>query len=189
MTVIALTGYAGAGKDTVGKILVEQHGFTRVAFADRLKAMALELDPILEVVDDSETRACARLSEIIDLYGGLDEAKKLPAVREFLQKLGVSARNHIHPDVWVNAALSIADAHNTLGSNVVITDCRFKNEAGAVVAAGGQVWRVVRPGVEAVNGHVSEHDLDDWPIDGELVNSGTIEELAGFVGVLARVRA
>src|SRR4051812_11153513 len=35
--VIGLVGFAGSGKDTVGQYLVEEHGFTSIAFADPLK--------------------------------------------------------------------------------------------------------------------------------------------------------
>lgn len=38
--VVGLTGVARSGKDTVGRMLVERYGFTRVAFADGLKSMA-----------------------------------------------------------------------------------------------------------------------------------------------------
>lgn len=177
---IALTGYAGAGKDTVGKVLVERHGFRRVSFADRLKLMALDLDPILELVDE-ETHAHARLTEVCRVYGGLEQAKQLPAVRGLLQTLGVAARDRIHPDVWVNAALDgIGD------EDVVITDCRFRNEARAVVARGGRVVYVARPGVGPVNGHVSEHDLAGWPFDAGLDNSGTVEDLPARVAWLLR---
>lgn len=179
---IALTGYARAGKDTVGQILVDRHGFTRVSFADRLKAMSLRIDPILEIEPDLDTAPYkAKLSHIISLYGGLEQAKELTVVREWLQTLGVSARECIGADVWVNAALD-----NMPAGDVVITDCRFRNEATAVVRRGGMVVRVTRPGVHAVNGHVSEHDLADWRVDGELHNAGTIEDLAGFVAVLVR---
>lgn len=182
---IALTGYARAGKDTVGQILVEQHGFTRVSFADKLKAMALRLDPVIEVSPDEETTPYhARLSEIVDLYGGLDQAKELPEVRGYLQHLGVTARDCIHHDVWVSAALEPMPA-----GDVVITDCRFRNEAAAVADRGGKIVRVIRPGVQAVNAHVSEHDLADWPIDAEIHNNTTLEDLAQSVRILVPVMA
>lgn len=39
MKVIAISGWKGSGKDTVGDILVKTKGFTRVAFADSMKDM------------------------------------------------------------------------------------------------------------------------------------------------------
>ena len=46
--IIVLTGYARSGKDSVAKVLVEQYEFTRVAFADKIKDLLVEMDPILE---------------------------------------------------------------------------------------------------------------------------------------------
>jgi hypothetical protein len=40
--IIGIMGAAGAGKDSVGKILCEHHAMTRVAFADHLKALAID---------------------------------------------------------------------------------------------------------------------------------------------------
>jgi hypothetical protein len=40
--IIGLMGAAGAGKDAVAKILCDHHGYTRVGFADKLKAMAID---------------------------------------------------------------------------------------------------------------------------------------------------
>ena len=46
--IIGLTGYARSGKDTVASILVEDYGFTRVAFADPIRDLLLKINPILE---------------------------------------------------------------------------------------------------------------------------------------------
>jgi len=45
---VALSGVAGAGKDTLAKCLIEK-GFKRIAFADTLKETCSELFPFLEV--------------------------------------------------------------------------------------------------------------------------------------------
>lgn len=181
--IVALTGFARAGKDSVGDCLVGRHGFHRVSFAHRLKAMALELDPLLEVEADLDTVPyTARLSKIVEIYGGLDKAKELPAVRRFLQDFGVGARKHLGLNVWVDAALNHLDPHD----DIVVTDCRFRNEAEAVKAKHGKIIRVTRPGVGAVNGHVSEHDLADWPVDATIANDGTLDDLAAQVDDLMR---
>lgn len=46
--IIALGGYAGAGKDTVGQHLVSAHGFRRFAHADVLRDVLFELDPFVD---------------------------------------------------------------------------------------------------------------------------------------------
>ena len=52
---IALFGPPGAGKDTVAKRLVEQHGFVRIAFADKVRELAYQvMSPNLQSVVDYE---------------------------------------------------------------------------------------------------------------------------------------
>jgi hypothetical protein len=58
-----------------------------------------------------------------------------------------------------------------------MSDVRFINEAECISARGGDMWRVKRPGVGAVNAHVSESDLDGYKVDKILSNGGTLEEL------------
>lgn len=71
---------------------------------------------------------------------------------------------------------------------VVITDCRFPNEARFVNKAGGQVWQIERPGVEAVNAHASETPLDPDFIARWINNTGTIADLNAAVDALMDVR-
>lgn len=44
MEIIGLSGFARSGKDTAGRHLTENRGFTRYAFADRMREVLLELD-------------------------------------------------------------------------------------------------------------------------------------------------
>ena len=45
--IIGLTGFARSGKDSVAKVLVDQYGFTRVAFADKIRELLYEVNPIV----------------------------------------------------------------------------------------------------------------------------------------------
>jgi 50S ribosomal subunit-associated GTPase HflX len=47
--IIGLSGYAQVGKDTVANILVQHHGYKRVAFADKIRECLFALDPIIAV--------------------------------------------------------------------------------------------------------------------------------------------
>lgn len=182
---IGLSGYARSGKDTVAGVL-RPFGFTRYAFADELRD---------EVYAATPTMPDGRgLASVVDEYGW-DAAKTsspyAAEIRSSLQAHGVNARNEHGIDYWVSrverrvAGDQIAGA----GQLVVVTDVRFRNEAQWIVENGGEVWRVERPGVAAVNGHISEHDLDEWRFDERVANSGSVEDLRQVVTGLLRSRA
>lgn len=163
--ILGLAGYARCGKDTVAQILIENHGFERIAFADPIREFLLGINPILDKGN--------RLSTLVEEYGW-EIAKAQTEVRRLLQDLGVSARELIDPLVWVNAAVKKMDDPS---KNYVITDVRFENEAETIKGLGGEIWRVERPGVTAVNSHVSESNLGTWEFDRYIHNSGTLEDL------------
>ena len=165
--IVGLMGYAGSGKDEVAKILVDKFGFERCAFADKIRDILYEINPMagnepLQMRVDAD---------------GWDKAKQHPEVRRLLQKLGVSARNHLDESVWVIPVLSELDKN----SNYVITDVRFENEANMVKIMGGEIWRIERPGVGPVNDHISEKELETISADRTLLNTGSLEDLAVLV--------
>jgi hypothetical protein len=164
--VIGLTGYAQSGKDTLASILVEKYGYSRVAFADKIRDFLYGINPMV---------ACSPTGYLRDLVNlvGWDKAKQEPQVRRLLQDLGISARELIDENIWVTTALK----HIGKDERVVVTDVRFENEAMMIKLMGGQLWRVRRPGVEAVNSHVSETQLDGYKVDQIFVNSGSIQDL------------
>lgn len=186
--IIGLSGYARTGKDTVADILVETYGFRRIAFADKLKAVAYDLNPFIHGGGGGMRRLQAEVNDF-----GWEKAKERPEVRRILQALGQAVRENVGTQVWVDAALdALAD-----DQPAVITDVRYPNEAGAVRARGGIVVRVLRLGVTAVNDHVSESAMDDpalWDYvlhnDGSLDHLRTrVEDLASFLDARQRALA
>lgn len=177
---IGVIGYAQHGKDTIGRILVEQHGFIRFAFADALKSMALVLNPIVT------TRQ--RLGDVVGPEKNWESAKQIPEVRRFLQVLGTEAvRGHLGGDAWINALeRKITDSG---ARRIVITDVRFLNEAMWVHSLGGTLIRVSRiepDGSAFDNGlppdHPSEAQIPELPAD------FFIESVSGdFVGISGAV--
>ena len=167
---IGLVGYSQSGKDTVADILVKNYGYTRVAFADKIREFLYGLNPMV---------ACSPTGYLQDLVNlvGWDAAKQEPQVRRLLQDLGNSARKTIDENVWVTLALGNIDVNQ----RVVITDVRFENEAMMIKLMGGQLWRVKRVGVGPVNDHVSESELEGYKVDQIFVNNGTIEDLEALI--------
>lgn len=172
--IIGLTGYARSGKDTVANILVNNYGYTRVAFADKIRKLLLEMDPILE--------NGYRLSSTLEDYGW-EVAKSKPEVRRLLQTLGVGARNIFGPQFWVHEALKTMLDDLKPDLKYVVTDVRFLNEADMIKANNGQIWRIKRTGVVAYNRHISETEMDGYKVDQIFTNNGTIEDLELMVKV------
>jgi uncharacterized protein (DUF2132 family) len=173
--IIGLTGYAQSGKDTFANILVEDYGFKRIAFADKIRQFLYEVNPMVGCSPSGY------LKDLVDLVGW-DAAKQEPQVRRLLQDLGVGARTIFGENFWVDQVVN-QFGHSWWGydTNVVITDVRFTNEAEAIKSKGGQIWRVKRSAVSAVNSHVSEHEMDGYRVDQIFTNNGSIEDLKGLV--------
>lgn len=168
--IIGLLGRKRAGKDTAAARLVEAHGFTRYAFADALKRLALDVDPIVIPIDT--VWGSARLREVVE-RAGWEGAKEYREVRRTLQALGVAVRS-LDEDFWVRRVMSEISFS---GKPAVVTDVRFENEARAILAAGGRLVRVIRPGQDESDNHVSETELTDFPTFAQLINDTDIATL------------
>jgi hypothetical protein len=185
--IIGLAGYAGAGKDTVGNILIEKHGYRRIAFADKVRGLAYDINPIID--------GKQRLQNIVEEIGW-DEAKQHPEVRRVLQDTGLAGRNFLGEDIWIWEALGETifnegamgnpmeeKEQGSIKENIVITDVRFENEARFIKDFGGVVWQIVREGVSPVNDHISETDLIGFNFDKTLTNNGDLENLEAQIDV------
>jgi cytidylate kinase len=173
--IIGLTGYAQSGKDTVAQILVDKYGYTRVAFADKIREISYELNPIV--------KPGMKLQDAVDEMGWEKAKVRIPEVRRIMQDLGVGARKVFGENFWVQQALR--DVH--FEGNFVITDVRFPNEADAIRKYDdSQIWRIKRNGVNAVNQHVSETAMDGEKVDQIFLNSGSLEDLNALIGIRMR---
>lgn len=179
---IGVTGRAGAGKDTIAQILkynldCDVGNWTSIAFASPLKEICQQ---VFEFSHDQ-------------LYGSL-ETKNAPdkryprpdgtflTSREAMQVLGTEFGRRCYPDIWIEMGMRKAKRELAAGRNVVITDVRFVNEAMAIRAYAGEIWRVYRPSADAVPAtHTSETELDSVRmavvLDREIHNTGTIDDL------------
>ena len=174
--VIGLTGAAGSGKDTVRGML-EAHGYIGIAFADPMRAMLAEL---LEHAGLPEAWLTdrQRKEEPIPWLG--------LSYRQMAQTLGTEWGRALHPDFWLRIASMRMGSYGE-GARFVISDVRFDNEAKLVRELGGVIWRIQRPGIEAVRPHVSETELASIRVDDLVNNHGTIEQLQVEVDWALRV--
>jgi hypothetical protein len=161
---IGLVGQARAGKSTVADVLVA-FGWHERPFAGLLKSVVAEVFglPISEVLGH---RGFDR--EAIREDWGL-------STRQILQQAGQAWRD-VHPDVWVRANVRQIRPMLRLGGRVVVSDVRYPNEAAALRELGGELYRVVRPGLSTMD-HPSETLQAEIEVDGEIDNSASLDAL------------
>ena len=175
--IIGLCGAAGAGKNTVAERLCLEHKFVPMAFADPLYAAVSAITGLtVEQLQDRSRKENA--------LGWISCSP-----RRLLQTLGTDwGRNMIHEEIWVMATMQRIEASPEF--DYCLTDVRFPNEAAAIKARGGVVWRVVRPGFGVLDGetasHESERGIPDEYIDDEVVNGGGILALQAAVDAAIR---
>lgn len=177
--IIGLTGYAGSGKDTVGREF-KRRGWAHVSFASPLKKLALRVDPWVTL-----RPGVARYSTVVREIG-LDRAKfEVPEIRRFLQALGQYCRDIFGSECWVDLASDEIDEWVEQGLNVVVTDVRYANEAEMIQSTeDGFVIFIHRPGVGPVNDHISDQKLPEHLIDAYLSNEGTLDDIPARVGAI-----
>lgn len=185
--IIGITGRKGHGKDAIANVLVNEFGFRRVAFADALKRA------VMEIYDLSYDQCFGSQAEkeAIDPRWGL-------SARQIMQRFGTETARSVHPDTWVRSWR--VDAQRAMQGTVwfcgdlgwrkvrsgpccgiVVPDVRFDNEVRAVLALGGVLARVHRPGPVSVDTHESEAGVDPSMVSVFIQNGGTLEELERVV--------
>jgi hypothetical protein len=196
--IIGICGLIGHGKDTAAGFLIEE-GFHRISFAGVLKDACANVFGWDRELLEGSTDESREWRETPDEWWSarLDIPDFTP--RLALQQVGTDVlRTHFHPDIWVAACeRQVAMAEK----DVVISDCRFFNELGAIKRLGGTttvVWRHVwwsnastinkanasdKP-KHIVDGmtnrypdvHKSEWSWAGWEFDLELYNTSTLTD-------------
>lgn len=168
------------GKDTAAKHLIENYGFSRVAFADSLRTYVGELYGL-----SCEQMTTELKSEVVPRLG--------ITPRKILQDFGAEQRSRDN-DIWVRLACKkILDHSSSSGGvdrHVAITDFRFPNEYFFTKRHFDSLGHSVKITTIKVNRHqldhanlpgsdnISETALDDFANwDYELNNNSTIDDL------------
>lgn len=198
---LGLSGPAQVGKDSIAQILVDHHGFRRVAFADKIRDALFALNPWITpryVINPKKDRegehrikdafeafpaGTWRLQEVVGKVGW-DLAKQLPEVRGLLQRMGTEVGRAVDEYMWIRAAFP--DDHLTMMEDIVVTDVRFENEATFIRMMHGAVVHVSRPGFGPVNEHVSDRGLRVEVGDWEIANDEGLGELRVKVEAIIR---
>jgi hypothetical protein len=202
--VIGLCGAAGAGKDTVASIIMDEfvggegsRAVKRQGFADALKLSAARLffpdcdtEQAIEFCNELKLAGSVR----VDLPGGLSGSQRITG-RQFLQRYGTEAHRGVFgEDFWLDAVLPLeaVDVHQFGDGStyriagpcarddcdlLLIPDVRFENEAIRVADCGGEIWEVVRPGVDGVEAHASEAGIRGDLVTRTVHNGGSLADL------------
>lgn len=183
--IIGVCGLIGSGKGTVADILVDEHGFEKVSFADSLKDAVSAVFGWPRELLEGDTEESRNFREQVDTWWARKLDMPFLTPRIVLQQWGTEVcRNSFHNDIWI---LSL---ERKLGDgNYIIPDTRFPNEIDIVQRMGGQVWRVKRGadpdwfvgyqnnGKAPPDIHASEWAWARAVFDHVVDNEGTIDQL------------
>lgn len=136
--IIALVGFQGSGKDTVGNILKNEYGFRTTSFAKPLKAALCDMfgwNPFLLEGINPESR---QWRETPDPFWS-EHFNKPITPRFMMQQFGTEiVRNRLNNDFWT---LRCRKEIESVDSDIVVTDTRFVNEIDMIRQLGGKiVW-------------------------------------------------
>jgi len=207
MTLIGLSGFIGSGKDTVAAYLVENHGFISISYASALKDIVSTLFGWDRTKVEGTTKEDRQWREEVDTWWEtkLDIQGFTPRVA--LQKIGTDVfRTHFHPSIWI--AVIERKIINLRSQNpncrIIVTDCRFINEAELIHKLGGKVFRIVRDSPKEYNTmmnaclgdeeaikeckqkgiHPSEYNILSFTCNGVIQNDGSLDDLYAKIDAL-----
>jgi hypothetical protein len=188
---IAFTGKKGSGKSTAAQILLK-YGFYEEYFAKPIKQFATALGFENEQVYGNDIK-----KEEINTFFNV-------SFREFAQKFGTELCRDVLPkllpgmnfngrSLWVRTMEGKIHQYK----NLVISDCRFRDEADLIKQYKGIIVKVTRNKVENTNNdnknnsnnennhsnhsnhsnHASELEMDSITPDFIVENNGTVDDL------------
>ena len=187
--IIGICGLIGSGKGTVADILVENHNFQKLSFADKLK------DGVASVFDwdrdmlEGDTDRSRIWREKADVFWSNETGREVTP-RLVLQLFGTDCmRNGFFDGIWVSLVKKqILENPDT---NWIIPDVRFPNEVKMIQSVQGEVWQVRRGelpqwfldkrdfSIEPSDVHASEWAWIDKDSEFEQIiqNDGSLEDL------------
>ena len=140
--IVGIVGLIGSGKNTVGDILVGDHGYKQESFAKSLKDMTAILFNWDRRLLEGDTEESRNFRETVDWYWSEALGIHSFTPRYALQFMGTEVmRQSFHDDIWVKSLYTKLMAYR---GDTVITDVRFHNEMKMIRQAGGEIWHVKR---------------------------------------------
>jgi len=198
MTIIALIGSIGSGKDTVTNILVEKYGYHQQSFAAPLKDVCAALFNWPRDLLEGKTDYSRQWREQVDPWWATELQIPDFTPRWALTHIGTEVlRNNFDKNLWIH---SLQNRLCYSKKNIVVSDARFKNEIQALQSMSAIIVEVVRHPKPAWWDHAcvasssdiptSSHDLlqtlgvheSEWAWasttpDIKIFNTGTLDDL------------
>lgn len=191
--IVALTGPAEVGKDTVGDYLAEHYGFAKLAFADTIRdEVGRAFDVSVKLLEQRETKdhpmsalalgRCmdpAFVNRVLSLHAGAVDLRKPRSPRQITQWWGTEYRCADDPYYVVDALTSrFVKAHSEGQNRFVVTDVRKGIEADLLRELGASLWQIARPGFDPKTGaHSTETTGAEFNPDHQLANNNSITHL------------
>jgi len=171
--IIGLSGKIGSGKSTLAKLLIEYFKMFDLEAEEKFFASSLK-----------------NLHKSLTGYGGYTQEEKNIYLEDYgftvgegLQRIGDGLRQIYHPNVWIITALKGLPSDKI----IIMSDCRYHNEADLILEKGGILVRLegdpaeVRKNSKRDLNHSSEIDLDDYTkFDFIFNNTESISKLEQF---------
>lgn len=191
--IIGICGLIGSGKGSVADILVENHNFQKLSFADKLKdGVSAVFGWDRDMLEGDTDRSRIWREKTDEFWSKETNSEVTP--RLILQLFGTDCmRNGFFDGIWVSLVKQkIIENPDT---NWVIPDVRFPNEVKMIQGVQGQVWQVRRGdlpvwfmdkrdnNVEPADVHASEWawiDRDD-SFNQIIYNDSSLDELQNAV--------
>jgi len=195
MKIIGVCGLIGGGKGTVADILVGNHNFEKVSFADSLKDVVATVFGWPRHMLEGDTKESRDWRETVDEWWSARLGIPNITPRWALQYWGTEVcRQGFHTDIWIaslekrlSQIVNSGSAHLT--NNIVIPDTRFPNEIQMIRNLGGEVWgvrrgedpdwmiKLIQYGEQPNDIHPSEWSWVKENLDQLINNDGTIADL------------
>jgi hypothetical protein len=193
--IVSIYGRNKAGKTTLANMLVMEHDFVKLSFADTLREITqlffgINIDWKTDEewsVDYGYLDGLARLFSIVKDKNNIrqlmiDKIKyattKEHAYRITLELLGTEVfRKMVLNDIWCAAAILTVVKHAASGEGVVFDDMRFPNEYKVLSNLNTRFVRITSPFEEQVGEHESQKYVSDFKADYVIVNDGSRQEL------------
>lgn len=193
--IVALTGPAEVGKNTVGDYLVEHHGFAKLAFADTIRnEVGHAFDVSIKLLTQRETKdhpmtalALGRCMDAAFVHRvwshpgrrGADDLRTPRSPRQITQWWGTEYRCADDPYYVVDALTTrFVKAHSEGQQRFVVTDVRKGIEADLLRELGASLWQITRPGFDPKpDAHSTETTGAEFKPYHQLVNNHSITHL------------